>query len=68
MSNHSFVIDADQAQSALVGSNLQITGPEAHHAVAVKRTAVGEHLDLLDGLGTRLVVEVIAASKDLLSV
>lgn len=68
MSNHSFVIDADQAQSALVGSSLQITGPEAHHAVAVKRTAVGEHLDLLDGLGTRLVVEVIAASKDLLSV
>ncbi|WP_313813776.1 16S rRNA (uracil(1498)-N(3))-methyltransferase [Glutamicibacter sp.] len=68
MSNHSFVIDPQQAESARVGDVLELTGPEAHHAVAVKRTQVGEHLDLLDGRGLRLIVEVLGASNQLLSV
>lgn len=68
MSNHSFVIDAAQAAGAQVGDTLELTGAEAHHAVAVKRMVVGEHLDLLDGQGLRLVVEVTATAKDQLSV
>ena len=68
MSNHSFVIDAEQAAEALVGDSLDLTGPEAHHAVAVKRVVPGEELDLLDGTGLRLRVKVSAAAKDLLSV
>ncbi len=68
MSNHSFVIDPQQAQTAAVGDSLELTGPEAHHAVAVKRTRAGEQLDLLDGNGLRLVVEVVSADSALLAV
>lgn len=68
MSNHSFVIDAQQGQDASVGDFLELDGPEAHHAVTVKRAAAGEHLDLLDGKGLRLTVEVVATAKDLLRV
>ena len=64
MSNHSFVIDAQQGQDASVGDFLELDGPEAHHAVTVKRAAAGEHLDLLDGKGLRLTVEVVATAKD----
>jgi len=68
MSNHSFVIDPQQGAEARVGDTLALTGAEAHHAVAVKRTQAGEQLDLLDGTGLRLVVEVAAVSKELLTV
>ncbi|MFJ2468829.1 16S rRNA (uracil(1498)-N(3))-methyltransferase [Glutamicibacter sp. NPDC087583] len=68
MSNHSFVIDAQQGRDATVGDILELDGSEAHHAVTVKRVSAGEHLDLLDGKGLRLTVEVIGTAKDLLSV
>lgn len=67
MSNHSFVIDADLAQNAVPGDTLELTGPEAHHAVTVKRVTAGEQLDLLDGRGLRLSVEVQTTGKDFLS-
>lgn len=67
MSNHSFVIDADLAQNAVPGDTLELTGTEAHHAVTVKRVTVGEQLDLLDGQGLRLSVEVLSTGKDFLS-
>ncbi|MGP5677406.1 16S rRNA (uracil(1498)-N(3))-methyltransferase [Glutamicibacter arilaitensis] len=68
MSNHSFVIEGQQAQEAAPGDILELAGAEAHHAVTVKRVTAGEHLDLLDGKGLRLTVEVTATAKDLLSV
>lgn len=68
MSNHSFVISAEQGALALVGETLELTGAEAHHAVAVKRVSSGEELDLLDGTGLRLRVKVLDASKELLRV
>lgn len=68
MSNHSFVLDPEQGAAARVGDTLQLTGPEAHHAVVVKRVQPGERLDLLDGTGLRLVVEVSSAAKELLTV
>lgn len=68
MSNHSFVIDAEQGRAAAPGDILELAGPEAHHAVTVKRVAAGEQLDLLDGRGLRLTVEVAATAKELLTV
>jgi len=67
MSNHSFVIDPEMAQVSEPGDTLELSGPEAHHAVTVKRVTAGEHLDLLDGKGLRLTVEVLDTGKDLLS-
>ncbi len=67
MSNHSFVIDPDMAQNAMPGDTLELTGSEAHHAVTVKRVTAGEHLDLLDGQGLRLTVEVLSTGKDMLN-
>lgn len=67
MSNHSFVIDPELAQNSVPGDTLELSGPEAHHAVTVKRVTAGEHLDLLDGQGLRLTVEVLGTGKDLLS-
>lgn len=67
MSNQSFVIDADLARTAVPGDTLELAGEEAHHAVTVKRVTAGEHLDLLDGQGLRLTVEVLSTGKDVLS-
>ena len=64
MSNHSYTIATSSAQ---VGDIVELTGDEAHHAVTVKRTDVGEVIDLLDGAGMRLVAKVTATSKDTLS-
>jgi 16S rRNA (uracil1498-N3)-methyltransferase len=35
-----------------VGAEVKVEGDEAHHAVAVRRLRVGEHVVLTDGLGT----------------
>ena len=34
------------------GSSVEVTGDEAHHAVAVRRLRVGEHVMLTDGAGS----------------
>ncbi|MDO4899814.1 16S rRNA (uracil(1498)-N(3))-methyltransferase [Actinomyces sp.] len=49
---------AGAAATAAPGSLLTLTGPEAHHAVAVRRLRPGERVDLVDGAGLRLVCEV----------
>ena len=63
MSNHSFVIEAQLAATAQPGDRLRIEGAEAHHAVNVKRVRSGERLDLLNGQGRRVVIEVIGTDK-----
>ena len=49
-----------------------LTGPEARHAVTVKRLRMQERMDLVDGAGLRLVCEVTGAgvggAKDRLAV
>ncbi|WP_366181468.1 16S rRNA (uracil(1498)-N(3))-methyltransferase [Actinomyces timonensis] len=45
------------------GDALVLTGPEARHAVAVRRLRAGERVDLVDGTGLRLVCEVTAAGE-----
>ena len=54
------------------GTVLMLTGPEARHAVTVKRLRAQERVDLVDGAGLRLVCEVTGAgvggAKDRLAV
>lgn len=47
---------------AAVGDTVALTGPEAHHAAAVRRVRIGEEVTLGDGRGTWLTGEVAAAS------
>jgi 16S rRNA (uracil1498-N3)-methyltransferase len=51
-----------------VGSVVEVTGDEAHHAVAVRRLREGEHVVLTDGLGTAVTGEVAATGKRVFSV
>ena len=63
---------ADAPASAQPGSILMLTGPEARHAVTVRRLRSEEHVDLVDGTGLRLMCEVTGAgvggAKDRLAV
>lgn len=63
---------ADAVASAAFGTVLMLTGPEARHAVTVKRLRAQERVDLVDGAGLRLVCEVTGAgvggAKDRLAV
>lgn len=49
---------AGAAARAVAGDVLTLTGPEARHAVSVRRLRAGERVDLVDGAGLRLVCEV----------
>ena len=46
-----------------VGDGVEVTGDEAHHAVAVRRLRVGESVLLTDGTGTTVVAEVVSTGK-----
>ncbi|CAM3018373.1 16S rRNA (uracil(1498)-N(3))-methyltransferase [Actinomyces slackii] len=48
------------ADAAAPGVQLVLTGPEARHAVSVRRLRAGERVDLVDGHGLRLECEVSA--------
>ena len=50
------------------GAVFVLQGPEARHAVAVKRLAPGEAVDIADGAGKRLTGTVVAASPSELTV
>jgi 16S rRNA (uracil1498-N3)-methyltransferase len=50
------------------GSPVTLEGPEAHHAVAVRRLAVGEAVLLTDGAGRMASCEVTATGKARLEV
>ena len=54
--------------ASLEGDRVVLDGPEGHHAATVKRTRVGEVVDLVDGLGTRCTGTVTAVAKDSLTV
>jgi 16S rRNA (uracil1498-N3)-methyltransferase len=45
------------------GSSVEVTGDEAHHAVAVRRLRVGEAVVLTDGAGTAVTGEVSSTGK-----
>ena len=46
-----------------VGDTVEVTGDEAHHAVAVRRLRVGESVLLTDGAGTTVVADVVTTGK-----
>ena len=50
------------------GVEVEVTGDEAHHAVAVRRLRVGERVVLTDGAGTSATGEVTATGKRAFSV
>ena len=50
---------AGAAARAVAGDVLALTGPEARHAVSVRRLRTGERVDLVDGAGLRLVCEAM---------
>ncbi|MCZ9308203.1 16S rRNA (uracil(1498)-N(3))-methyltransferase [Corynebacterium uberis] len=43
-----------------LGEQAELSGPEARHAVTVKRVRAGEHIELIDAAGTRARVRVTA--------
>jgi len=51
-----------------VGSSVEVTGDEAHHAVAVRRLRVGEAVVLTDGAGASVTGEVSSVGKRVFSV
>ncbi len=53
---------------ARVGARVEVTGEEAHHAVAVRRLRVGEHVMLTDGQGRAVVGDVSSTGKRALEV
>lgn len=51
-----------------VGDTVEVTGDEAHHAVAVRRLAVGESVVLTDGAGLSVVGAVAETGKRVFTV
>ncbi|WP_312181549.1 16S rRNA (uracil(1498)-N(3))-methyltransferase [Arthrobacter sp.] len=68
MTNPIFFGDPEQVAAAAPGSVFSLTGPEARHAVSVKRLAPGEDVDIVDGGGLRLRGTVRTADPALLEV
>jgi len=56
------------APGELSGSALTLTGPEGHHAAAVRRLRAGERADVSDGAGTLAEGVVTAVGKDSVSI
>lgn len=54
--------DPDVGEAA--GSSIELAGAEAHHA-HVKRTRPGDHIDIVNGRGTRVTVEVTSITPAL---
>ncbi|GAB2882982.1 16S rRNA (uracil(1498)-N(3))-methyltransferase [Nocardioides pacificus] len=50
------------------GRLVEVTGDEAHHAVAVRRLRVGEQVVLTDGAGTAVTGEVVSTGKRVFAV
>lgn len=64
-----FLAPEETLAAADIGSVVEISGSEGHHAVTVRRIRVGEVVDLGDGLGLVVTGQVVNASgKDRLSV
>lgn len=68
MSNPVFFTAPGTIDAQVPGSTFVLEGPEARHAVTVKRLAVGEAVDIADGAGKRLTGTVLAAAPGVLTV
>ncbi|WP_346927421.1 16S rRNA (uracil(1498)-N(3))-methyltransferase [uncultured Arthrobacter sp.] len=68
MSNPVFFTAPGTLDGLVPGSVFTVDGPEARHAVTVKRLAVGEPVDIADGAGKRLTGAVAAVAPNQLTV
>ena len=68
MSNPVFFTAPGTLDGLVPGSVFILDGPEARHAVTVKRLAVGESVDIADGAGKRLTGAVAAGAPNELTV
>ncbi|WP_458781985.1 16S rRNA (uracil(1498)-N(3))-methyltransferase [Arthrobacter sp. D3-16] len=68
MSNPVFFTAAGSLDRMTPEGIFVLEGPEARHAVTVKRLAPGEAVDIVDGAGTRMTGKVTAASSSGLEV
>jgi 16S rRNA (uracil1498-N3)-methyltransferase len=68
VSNPVFFTAPGTLDGLVPGSVFVLDGPEARHAVTVKRLAVGEAVDIADGAGKRLTGAVTAAAPGELAV
>ncbi|BCW06582.1 16S rRNA (uracil(1498)-N(3))-methyltransferase [Arthrobacter sp. NtRootA1] len=68
MSNPVFFTPAGSLHGVEPGALFVIDGPEARHAVTVKRLTVGEAVDIADGAGARLTGTVAEVGPGSLSV
>jgi 16S rRNA (uracil1498-N3)-methyltransferase len=55
-------------EGTVVGAVVEVTGDEAHHAVAVRRLRVGEQVVLTDGLGRSVTGAVASTGKRVFAV
>ncbi len=63
-----FLGEAETLATARPGEVVVLAGPEARHAAVVRRTGVGERVDVVDGNGLRVSGTVVATTKDSLDV
>ncbi|WP_413452734.1 16S rRNA (uracil(1498)-N(3))-methyltransferase [Georgenia phoenicis] len=68
MSAPVFLGAPEDLAAAREGAVLTVRGPEARHAVSVRRVRAGEVVDVVDGEGTRARGEVTAAAGEELAV
>ncbi|MFC8038296.1 16S rRNA (uracil(1498)-N(3))-methyltransferase [Paenarthrobacter sp. NPDC057355] len=68
MSNPVFFAPAGSLDQVHSGAEFVLEGPEARHAVTVKRLAVGESVDIADGAGARLTGTVADVGSGTLTV
>jgi 16S rRNA (uracil1498-N3)-methyltransferase len=47
-----------------VGQVFELSGPEGHHAAAVRRVRVGEQVYVADGAGEAVLAEVVSVGKN----
>ena len=50
-------------EATVPGTTIELTGKEGHHAATVRRTRVGERIDLVNGTGGRLQCDVAAVDR-----
>lgn len=68
MSNPVFFTAAGALDGMAPGGLFVLEGPEARHAVTVKRLSPGEAVDIADGAGTRMTGKVVSAAPSGLEV
>lgn len=68
MTNPVFFAEPSEFDGVAPGALFVLTGAEARHAVAVKRLAAGEAVDIVDGTGKRLSGTVTAVAPQELTV